>query len=155
MQSILKSFVVVVVAMMSWCPGLPLAQEAVPDTASVIDTQKAWENVSAARQAASQDRHHDAVADYLLALANDARLVEVVAKEIAYQKLWREDADKAIFYFHRYLARHPDEEIVMFAEAWPKPTAGVAGKKKLFPFIGNFRKRIPVTVGRVWVWGAA
>ena len=33
-----------------------------------------------------------------------------VAQEIAYQKLWREDAEKAIFYFRRYLARHPGED---------------------------------------------
>jgi hypothetical protein len=31
-------------------------------------------------------------------------------QEIAYQKLWREDADEAIFYFRRYLARHPGKE---------------------------------------------
>jgi hypothetical protein len=87
------------------------AQEAPADTAqSVIDTEAAWQRVSVARDLARQNRHHEAVADYLQALANDARLVKVVAKEIAYQKLWREDADKAIFYFHRYLARHPGEE---------------------------------------------
>ena len=79
-----------------------------PDT-NIINTRKAWEKVSQARSQAHQERHHDAVADYLEALANDARLVKTVAQEIAYQKLWREDADKAIFYFKRYLARHPDE----------------------------------------------
>ncbi len=76
----------------------------------IIDTALAWEKVSAARDAAAQDRHHDAVADYLEALASDARLVPMVAQEIAYQKLWREDAVKSIFYFRRYLARHPDGE---------------------------------------------
>ena len=80
-----------------------------PDTTRIIDTEAAWRHVSTARDAAAQDRHHDAVGDYLDALASDARLVQTVAKEIAYQKLWREDADKAIFYFHRYLARHPGE----------------------------------------------
>ncbi len=79
-----------------------------PDT-NIINTRKAWEKVAQARDAAGQERHHEAVADYLEALANDARLVKTVAQEIAYQKLWREDADKAIFYFRRYLARHPDE----------------------------------------------
>ncbi len=86
------------------------AQEATPDTSGVIDTEAAWRHVSDARDAAARDRHHDAVGDYLQALASDARLVQTVAKEIAYQKLWREDADKAIFYFHRYLARHPGQE---------------------------------------------
>ena len=62
-----------------------------------------------AREAASRDRHHEAVADYLEALANDATLVPTVAQEIAYQKLWREDAEKSIFYFRRYLARHPGQ----------------------------------------------
>ena len=76
----------------------------------VIDTARAWERVAAARDAAGEDRHHDAVADYLEALASDARLVPIVAQEIAYQKLWREDAVKSIFYFRRYLARHPGEE---------------------------------------------
>ena len=91
------------------------AEEAAPaDTTvaneGVIDTAQAWEKVSAAREAAGQDKHHEAVADYLEALAHDARLVPMVAQEIAYQKLWREDAVKSIFYFRRYLARHPDQE---------------------------------------------
>mgnify|MGYP001825539000 CR=1 FL=1 len=76
----------------------------------VIDTEAAWESVATAREAAGKDEHHRAVADYLDALANDARLVKVVAQEIAYQKLWREDAQKAIFYFNRYLARHPGQD---------------------------------------------
>ena len=84
---------------------------AMADTADgVIDTEQAWRKVTEARDAAGEDRHHEAVADYLEALANDARLVPMVAQEIAYQKLWREDAEKSIFYFRRYLARHPDEE---------------------------------------------
>ena len=87
------------------------AGEAAPDTAgSVIDTEAAWRWISTARDAAQQDQHHEAVADYLEALADDASLVQIVAKEIAYQKLWREDADKAIFYFRRFLARNPDRE---------------------------------------------
>jgi len=97
--------------MLLWVPASALAVDAVPaqpDT-NIINTRKAWEKVAEARDAAHQERHHEAVADYLEALANDARLVKTVAQEIAYQKLWREDADKAIFYFKRYLARHPDE----------------------------------------------
>lgn len=88
-----------------WAQGVPASTDS-----SVINTHQAWEMVSRARDKAGQDRHHEAVADYLQALANDGRLVETVAQEIAYQKLWREDADKAIFYFQRYLARHPDDE---------------------------------------------
>ena len=91
--------------------SLPAAAEpAAADTTGVIDTAEAWEHVAQARDAAAGDRHHDAVADYLAALAKDGRLVQVVAQEIAYQKLWREDADQAVFYFRRYLARHPDQD---------------------------------------------
>lgn len=75
----------------------------------LIDTDQAWSKVADARAAAGEDRHHEAVADYLEALSHDARLVPMVAQEIAYQKLWREDAVKSIFYFRRYLARHPDQ----------------------------------------------
>jgi len=85
------------------------AQDAAADT-SVIDPDLAQERVAAARELAGQDRHHEAVATYLQALAADASLVPGVAQEIAYQKLWREDAEKAIFYFRRYLARHPGED---------------------------------------------
>ena len=99
----------VMVAVATSGPGIILAQEVEP-VPSTIDTEAAWQLVSTARDAAAQERHHEAVADYLQALAIDARLVEVVAKEIAYQKLWREEADKAIFYFRRYLARNPNQE---------------------------------------------
>ncbi len=85
------------------------ARDAAADT-TVIDPVKARERVTAARELAGQDRHHEAVATYLQALAADASLVPNVAQEIAYQKLWREDAEKAIFYFRRYLARHPGED---------------------------------------------
>jgi hypothetical protein len=93
--------------------GPASAQDAVPDTAGTertIDTAEAWERVARARDAAAENRHGEAAADYLEALANDARLVPLVANELAYQKLWREDADKAVFYFRRYLARHPDQD---------------------------------------------
>lgn len=86
-------------------------QSAPPDTASgVIDTDAAWRHVATARDLAAGERHTEAASAYLDALANDARLVPMVAHEIAYQKLWREDAEKARFYFRRYLARHPGEE---------------------------------------------
>ncbi len=93
--------------------GVRAQETTVSDTTvvdeGIIDTAEAWEKVSSARDAAAQDKHHDAVADYLEALSHDARLVPMVAQEIAYQKLWREDAVKSIFYFRRYLARHPGE----------------------------------------------
>ncbi|MFT5233230.1 MAG: hypothetical protein ACI9UK_000476 [Candidatus Krumholzibacteriia bacterium] len=76
----------------------------------VINTPLAWEKIGAAREASSQDRHHEAVSYYLEALSYDARLVSLVAQELAYQKLWREDAEKSIFYFRRYMRRHPNEE---------------------------------------------
>jgi len=92
-----------------------VAQEAIPDTTAVetekvINPELARTKVEEAREAASRDQHHEAVADYLEALASDATLVPTVAQEIAYQKLWREDAEKSIFYFRRYLARHPGQE---------------------------------------------
>lgn len=94
-------------------PGYGMAQDAAsarPDT-SIINSRRAWEQVASARDAAARSRHHDAVALYLEALASDARLVPRVAQEIAYQKLWRDDANKAIFYFRRFLARHPGQNI--------------------------------------------
>jgi tetratricopeptide (TPR) repeat protein len=92
-----------------------VAEEAAADTTaqeaeSIINPEYARTKVDEAREAASRDRHHEAVADYLEALANDATLVPTVAQEIAYQKLWREDAEKSIFYFRRYLARHPGQD---------------------------------------------
>ena len=95
-------------ALLLWLAACAAAAEDAPDDSTIIDPQRAWERVAAARDLAASDRHHDAVGAYLDALAADARLVPHVAQEIAYQKLWREDAEKAIFYFRRYLARHPD-----------------------------------------------
>ena len=80
-----------------------------PDTVRVIDPETARLRVTEAREAAAADRHEEAARTYLDALAHDARLVPTVADELAYQKLWREDAEKAIFYFRRYLARHPGQ----------------------------------------------
>lgn len=95
--------------------GGPAAADTAPaDTTvaggTVIDPAQAWAKVAAARVAAGKDRHHAAVADYLEALSHDATLVPLVAQEIAYQKLWREDAVRSIFYFRRYLARHPGQD---------------------------------------------
>jgi len=96
-------------AQVAWAQN-PAAADTTLVGEGTIDTEQAWQKVAAAREAAGKDRHHDAVADYLDALAHDARLVPTVAQEIAYQKLWREDAQQSIFYFRRYLARHPGEE---------------------------------------------
>jgi tetratricopeptide (TPR) repeat protein len=94
--------------------GPAAAQDTADDTTvateRTIDPERAQAKVNEAREAAGQDRHHEAVSDYLEALASDATLVPTVAQEIAYQKLWREDAEQSIFYFRRYLARHPDRD---------------------------------------------
>lgn len=94
------------IVLLAWL--LPAAPSPASDADStVIDREGARRRVAAARAAAGADRHHEAVADYLEALARDATLVPEVAQEIAYQKLWREDAERAVFYFRRHLARHP------------------------------------------------
>jgi len=105
----LVCFATLTVGNFAWAESPAPADTTVADE-GIIDTEQAWENVAAAREAAHADKHHEAVADYLEALSHDARLVPMVAQEIAYQKLWREDAVKSIFYFRRYLARHPDKE---------------------------------------------
>jgi len=105
--------VLAAVCALIWISATPVLAADEPATAApdseIINPDLAWEKVAQARDAAAEDKHHEAVADYLDALAHDARLVKTVAQEIAYQKLWREDADKAVFYFQRYLARHPGE----------------------------------------------
>ncbi len=83
---------------------------AVAAPAGTIDRARAWELVDAARDAAGRDRHEQAAHRFIDALDHDARLAATVVDELAYQKLWREDAEKAIFYFRRYLARHPDRD---------------------------------------------
>ena len=74
---------------------------------SVVDSLAAAELVVQARELAAADRHHAAVETYLAALALDIRLIETIAQGIAYQRLWREDAERAIFYFRRHLIRNP------------------------------------------------
>jgi hypothetical protein len=97
-----RAWILIVVLLLS-------APVAVAQTESAIDTEAALASVELARTAASKDRHEEAARSYLDALNNDARLVGTVVDELAYQKLWRDDAEKAIFYFRRYLARHPGE----------------------------------------------
>jgi len=89
---------------------LAVSARAQADSTAVpmIDTPRAWEHVANAREFAAEDDHRDAVAAYLRALARDARLVADVAHEISFQKLWNEEHEKALFYFRRYFARHPD-----------------------------------------------
>ncbi|MFO7652696.1 MAG: hypothetical protein R6X25_02635 [Candidatus Krumholzibacteriia bacterium] len=88
-------------------PALALASgtEATLDVEPILDPEAAWLEAAAARELAGRDRHHQAARSFLDALAHDARLVPDIVDELAYQKLWREDADRAIFYFRRYLAR--------------------------------------------------
>jgi hypothetical protein len=74
-----------------------------------IDTEAARAATAEARAAAGRDDHPAAIAAFLAALNHDARLVSEVGDELAFQKLWHEEHDKAIFYFRRYLARHPGE----------------------------------------------
>ena len=76
----------------------------------VIDKEAAWEEVGLAREAAGRDEHAQAAASFIAALNHDARLVGAVSDELAAQKLWNEEHDKAIFYYRRYLARHPGED---------------------------------------------
>jgi len=79
------------------------------DVVRVIDPEAAQRSVERARELAREERHFEAAQGFLDALASDASLVPSIADELAYQKLWREDAEKAVFYFRRYLARHPGE----------------------------------------------
>ncbi len=85
----------------------------VPDTAMfgvhVINTPAAWREIDAAREAAGHDAHAASAAAFIRGLNHDARLVGEVCDELAFQKLWLEQHDRAIFYFRRYLARHPGE----------------------------------------------
>ena len=95
----------------SFVPAVAWArtEPAQPDS-SIINPERARQKVAAARELAGQSRHREAAGLYLDALAHDASLVPEVAQEIGYQKLWWEDAEKARFYFRRYLARHPDRD---------------------------------------------
>ena len=85
------------------------AVDQVPELRGAIDTDRAWEETATAREAAGRDDHPTAIAAFIAALNHDARLVGTICDELAAQKLWNEEHDKAIFYFRRYLARHPGE----------------------------------------------
>jgi len=87
--------------------AIAVADEAVEP---VIDKEAAWEDVGLAREAAGRNEHAQAAASFITALNHDARLVGTVCDELAAQKLWNEEHDKAIFYYKRYLARHPGED---------------------------------------------
>lgn len=92
--------------------GGPEPQDAEPrePLVSPADSLAAAALVKRAREHAAADRHSAAVRDYLDALGLDIRLVQTIAEGIAYQDLWQEDADRAIFYFRRYLIRNPEGE---------------------------------------------
>ncbi len=85
------------------------AVDQVPGMRGAIDSERAWEKAAEARDAAGRDEHPTAIAAFIAALNHDGRLVGTVCDELASQKLWNEEPDKAIFYFQRYLARHPGE----------------------------------------------
>jgi hypothetical protein len=74
--------------------------------AGAIDTEAALAAVARAREAASRDEHAPSARAFIDGLNHDGRLVGDVADELAFQKLWNEEQDKAVFYFRRYLARH-------------------------------------------------
>ena len=96
----------IVISLLFILTATAVADEAVEP---VIDKEAAWEEVGLAREAAGRDEHSQAAASFIAALNHDARLVGTVCDELAAQKLWNEEHDKAIFYFQRYLARHPGE----------------------------------------------
>jgi len=87
---------------------LSLAEEEREFFISEADSLAAIQLVARAQELAAADRHHAAVDAYLSALALDIRLVETIAQGIAYQQLWHEDAERAIFYFRRHLIRNPE-----------------------------------------------
>jgi tetratricopeptide (TPR) repeat protein len=62
-----------------------------------------------AREAASQDRHREAIRLYLEAVAIDSTLAPEVAVELGHQYTWAENADSAIIWYSRYLADHPGD----------------------------------------------
>ncbi len=88
----------------------PAVSEAAEPFVSSEDSLAAANLVTRAREHAAADRHQAAVRDYLAALDLDIRLVETIAEGIAYQRLWREDAERAIFYFRRHMIRNPDAD---------------------------------------------
>jgi tetratricopeptide (TPR) repeat protein len=62
-----------------------------------------------AREAASADRHGEAIRLYLEAVALDSLLESSVAIELGHQYTWAEKPDSALIWFRRYLAAHPGD----------------------------------------------
>lgn len=92
--------------------GTALAAAAADEPAPprrAIDTEAAWACADSAFALAERDRHRESALAFIAALNHDARLVREICDDLAYQKLWNEEHDKAIFYFRRYLARRPGE----------------------------------------------
>ncbi|HOX25348.1 MAG TPA: hypothetical protein PLL30_12755 [Candidatus Krumholzibacteria bacterium] len=101
---------VLVVAMLSAATALaaPSADEPAPPRRA-IDTAAAWADADTARALAAAERHRESARAFIAALNHDARLVGEICDELAFQKLWNDEHDRAIFYFRRYLARRPGE----------------------------------------------
>lgn len=92
--------------------GAAGAQVSAPAAAQVApaDSAQAAALVQSAREHAAADRHRAAAHDYLAALRLDDRLAAEVARDLAWQQLWQEDAEQAVLSFRRHLALNPDED---------------------------------------------
>ncbi len=66
--------------------------------------------VARGREHAAADRHGAATADFLEAVSRDRTLLPVIARDIAYQTLWREDASTAVRYFRTWLSLNPNSD---------------------------------------------
>jgi tetratricopeptide (TPR) repeat protein len=86
-----------------------LAAAVVLAAAIAAGAQTAEEALSRAREAASQDRHSDAIRLYREAVAIDSTLAPEVAIELGHQYTWAEKPDSAIIWYSRYLDAHPGD----------------------------------------------
>jgi len=66
--------------------------------------------VARGREHAAADRHGAAAADFFEAVSRDRTLLPAVARDIAYQTLWREDAKTAVRYFRTWLSLNPNSD---------------------------------------------
>jgi hypothetical protein len=66
--------------------------------------------VAQAREAASADRHREAIRLYLRACAVDSSLSSELGGEIGFQYTWNDEAGRALPWFRRYLALHAEDD---------------------------------------------
>jgi len=135
-------------AVLTWV-GIGHAQDASPTAGDLV---------ARGRVHAAADRHGDAVADLLEAVSLDRTLLPTVAREIAYQTLWREDADTAVRYFRTWLSLNPgnaDKDVLAglaLALSWSgRQSEAVALYRRLvaeYPEDGAIR----VGLGRTLLW---